>query len=140
LADIHDRMPLVLPRPVWRAWLDPDSPDVGALLTALDEELVAALELRPISNAVNKVGNNGPRNLPTGARSISIDRRRAHRGIARSYTCVLLKLMLAFYQEILPREYKSARVVPRESIPCWVVDSMRLEDYAACGSELAQNP
>jgi len=60
LAGIHDRMPLMLPRPVWRQWLDPDSPEVSALLTAPDEELVAALELRPISDAVNKVGNNGP--------------------------------------------------------------------------------
>jgi putative SOS response-associated peptidase YedK len=61
LADVHDRMPLVLPRSAWRQWLDPDSPEVGGLLTPTDEELVAALELRPISDAVNKVGNNGPR-------------------------------------------------------------------------------
>ncbi|HET8640411.1 MAG TPA: SOS response-associated peptidase [Pseudonocardiaceae bacterium] len=60
LAEIHDRMPLMLPNSAWQRWLDPDLADVSSLLTGPDEDLVAALDLRPVSASVNKVGNNGP--------------------------------------------------------------------------------
>jgi putative SOS response-associated peptidase YedK len=60
LAEIHDRMPLILPAQAWRAWLDPDSADVGELLTPPAAHLVAALELRPVSTAVNNVRHEGP--------------------------------------------------------------------------------
>ena len=55
LAQVHDRMPLVLPPSAWAAWLDPDrAPDdeaVAALLAPPSPELVARLELRPVSPA-----------------------------------------------------------------------------------------
>lgn len=58
LADIHDRMPLLLTPDHWAAWLDPDAPDPGELLTpSLD--LIETLELRPVSSKVNNVRNNG---------------------------------------------------------------------------------
>lgn len=60
LTDIHDRMPLLLPRESWAAWLDPDVEDVSELLGPPPPELVSALELRPVSSAVNSVRNNGP--------------------------------------------------------------------------------
>ncbi len=64
LAQVHDRMPLVLPPSAWDAWLDPDTAAdaeaVAALLAPPSAELVAALELRPVSPAVNSVRNNGP--------------------------------------------------------------------------------
>ena len=60
LADIHDRMPLVLPAQAWQSWLDPDSPDPSDLLVPPPAELVAALELRPVSTAVNNVRHEGP--------------------------------------------------------------------------------
>lgn len=60
LTEVHDRMPLMLPQSAWQRWLDPDESDVASLLTGPDEQLIAGLELRPISDAVNKVGNNGP--------------------------------------------------------------------------------
>lgn len=64
LARVHDRMPLVLPRSAWDAWLDPDSgsdaESVAALLAPPSAELVAALDIRPVSRAVNNVRNNGP--------------------------------------------------------------------------------
>jgi putative SOS response-associated peptidase YedK len=59
LTEIHERMPLLLPRESWAAWLNPDLEDVSELLTPTPE-LVAALELRPVSDAVNSVRNNGP--------------------------------------------------------------------------------
>ena len=64
LAQVHDRMPLVLPPSAWAAWLDPDrTPDdeaVAALLAPPSPELVAQMELRPVSPRVNNVRNNGP--------------------------------------------------------------------------------
>jgi putative SOS response-associated peptidase YedK len=60
LADIHDRMPVLLGPEAWTAWLDPDRADVAELLAGPDLAQVHALELRPVSDAVNSVRNNGP--------------------------------------------------------------------------------
>jgi putative SOS response-associated peptidase YedK len=60
LAEIHDRMPLVLPRRAWDRWLDPKVGDPSDLLKSWDEVAGEHLELRPVSPAVNKVDNNGP--------------------------------------------------------------------------------
>lgn len=64
LAQIHDRMPLLLPPSAWDAWLDPDvgadDDAVTALLAPPSAELVGALALRPVSPLVNSVRNNGP--------------------------------------------------------------------------------
>ncbi|WP_214404186.1 SOS response-associated peptidase [Pseudonocardia lacus] len=64
LAQVHDRMPLVLPPDAWDAWLDPDTGKDDEAITRLlappSPELVARLELRAIGSAVNSVRNNGP--------------------------------------------------------------------------------
>jgi putative SOS response-associated peptidase YedK len=60
LAEIHDRMPLVLPRSAWARWLDPDVDDPSELLVPWDEASGEHLELRPVASLVNKVDNNGP--------------------------------------------------------------------------------
>jgi putative SOS response-associated peptidase YedK len=60
LAEIHDRMPLVLPRTAWARWLDPAERDPADLLTSWDEVSGEHLELRPVATLVNKVDNNGP--------------------------------------------------------------------------------
>lgn len=58
LAEIHDRMPLILAEDDWDAWLNPDAP--------LDPKLVArspdpyGIDVRPVSTLVNSVRNNGP--------------------------------------------------------------------------------
>ncbi|HJQ45973.1 MAG TPA: SOS response-associated peptidase [Amycolatopsis sp.] len=59
LTDVHDRMPLLMTRDTWANWLDPDRSDVADLLTP-PRDLVDTLELRPISDKVNNVRNNGP--------------------------------------------------------------------------------
>lgn len=59
LADIHPRMPLVLPRDHWGSWLDPEREDPTALLEPAPD-LLAGLELRPIGSEVGNVDNNGP--------------------------------------------------------------------------------
>ncbi|MGH3685009.1 MAG: SOS response-associated peptidase [Pseudonocardiaceae bacterium] len=60
LAEIHDRMPLILPSQAWPTWLDPDCHDPGELLAPPPARLVSALELRPVSTAVNNVRRDGP--------------------------------------------------------------------------------
>ena len=70
LEEIHPRMPLVLPRDRWAAWLDPAREDVEALAGPTPSEVVEGLELRPVSTAVNSVKNNGPE-LETRVESVS---------------------------------------------------------------------
>jgi putative SOS response-associated peptidase YedK len=60
LSQVHDRMPLVLPRDAWARWLDPSVKDPSDLLSAWDEAKGEHLELRPVSTTVNSVDNNGP--------------------------------------------------------------------------------
>ena len=59
LTGIHDRMPLILPASEWAAWLDPRI-DPGDMLAPPAEQLVAALELRPVGAAVGNVANDNP--------------------------------------------------------------------------------
>jgi putative SOS response-associated peptidase YedK len=59
LAEIHDRMPLVLPSGAWARWLDPAITDPADLLVPWDEARGAHLELRPVATTVNRVENNG---------------------------------------------------------------------------------
>jgi len=60
LVRVHGRMPLVLPRAAWGAWLDPGREDVTDLLMPPDPALVAGLELRPVGPEVGNVANDGP--------------------------------------------------------------------------------
>jgi putative SOS response-associated peptidase YedK len=60
LVDIHHRMPLILPKEHWETWLNPDTHDVSSLLAPPSLDVVDTLELRPVSNRVNNVRNNGP--------------------------------------------------------------------------------
>jgi putative SOS response-associated peptidase YedK len=58
LAEIHDRMPLMLDEGDWDRWLDPDSPLDPELLTVRAD--LSRLEIREVSTLVNSVRNNGP--------------------------------------------------------------------------------
>jgi putative SOS response-associated peptidase YedK len=59
LTAVHHRMPLMLPRSSWAAWLDPVREDVTDLLVP-DLGLVDGMELRPVGPAVGTVANDGP--------------------------------------------------------------------------------
>jgi putative SOS response-associated peptidase YedK len=59
LAEVHERMPLLLPSTAWTRWLDPSIQDPSDLLVPWDEAAGEHLELRAVSTAVNKVDNNG---------------------------------------------------------------------------------
>jgi putative SOS response-associated peptidase YedK len=60
LAEIHDRMPLVLARESWARWLDPGVASPTDLLQAWDEAEGEHIELRPVSSRVNSVKNDDP--------------------------------------------------------------------------------
>lgn len=60
LAEIHDRMPLVLARDTWARWLDPTEKEPVDLLRPWDEAHGELLELRPVSSRVNKVDHDDP--------------------------------------------------------------------------------
>ncbi|MEV0946056.1 SOS response-associated peptidase [Rhodococcus sp. NPDC049939] len=59
LEDVHDRMPLVMPRDRWAAWLDPDHAASTDLL-AVSPDAVSGITVRRVSTLVNSVKNNGP--------------------------------------------------------------------------------
>ncbi|WP_174236992.1 SOS response-associated peptidase [Mycobacterium basiliense] len=65
LAEIHDRMPLMLAESDWDAWLNPDAPLDQELLTHPRDARDTAQ--RQVSTLVNSVRNNGPELLePVG--------------------------------------------------------------------------
>lgn len=57
---IHDRMPQIVPKEHWQAWLDPAMKDSDRALTLLTPATVGGLEAFPVSTNVNAVRNNGP--------------------------------------------------------------------------------
>jgi putative SOS response-associated peptidase YedK len=59
LTEVHDRMPLLLAPQAFERWLDPDASDVADLLVPAGDDIVDAIELRPVSDKVNNVRNNG---------------------------------------------------------------------------------
>ena len=60
MAEIHDRMPVILPRSAWSTWLDADNQDIetlsGLLIPAPDD----ILKIQAVGTAVNDVRNRGP--------------------------------------------------------------------------------
>jgi putative SOS response-associated peptidase YedK len=59
VGHIHDRMPLMVERDRWSAWLDPRSPQ-DHLLELLVPAAPGRLEAYPVSTLVSNVRNNGP--------------------------------------------------------------------------------
>ena len=60
VADIHDRMPVMLPPSAWAEWLDRDNGDVETLGKFLVPAPASLYALHPVSRAVNNVQENGP--------------------------------------------------------------------------------
>jgi putative SOS response-associated peptidase YedK len=59
LADIHDRMPLLLPADRFASWLAGNE-ESTKLLRPPPADLLAAIEVRPVGPAVGDVRNDGP--------------------------------------------------------------------------------
>lgn len=60
VAEVHDRMPVMLPPDRWDAWLDRDLHDTDVLQGFLVPAPAELFEIHPVSTDVNKVANNGP--------------------------------------------------------------------------------
>lgn len=60
VAELHDRMPVILPPDTWELWLDPEVTDVDALTSVLGPCPAEVLQCWPVSTAVNSVRNDGP--------------------------------------------------------------------------------
>lgn len=60
VATVHDRMPLILPRESFAAWLDPDAKDAAALEPLLRPFPADGMTATPLSPFVNNVRNEGP--------------------------------------------------------------------------------
>jgi hypothetical protein len=59
LAEVHDRMPLILPRERWPEWLAGGG-DASVLLQPMSPAELATIEVRPVRPDVGNVRNNGP--------------------------------------------------------------------------------
>lgn len=59
LAEVHDRMPLLLPPGRWATWLG-GGEDQAELLVPPPVDWLARLEVRPVGRAVGDVRNDGP--------------------------------------------------------------------------------
>jgi len=69
VAKLHNRMPIILDRPAWNAWLDPSTADREGLEELLRHSAPPLAE-HAVSTLVNKVANNVPEciaPLETGA-------------------------------------------------------------------------
>jgi putative SOS response-associated peptidase YedK len=60
LADLHDRMPVIVPENAWDRWLEPAPPDPGELLGLLIPTDEVELDVHAVSRAVNDVRRDGP--------------------------------------------------------------------------------
>jgi putative SOS response-associated peptidase YedK len=60
MAELHDRMPVVLARDAWATWLSTDHADLGELRGLLAPCPASDLEAHPVSARVNDVRNEGP--------------------------------------------------------------------------------
>jgi putative SOS response-associated peptidase YedK len=60
IADLHDRMPVVLPPDAWPAWLDVARTDPGELRGVLVPAEDVPMEIYPVPQLVNNVRSDGP--------------------------------------------------------------------------------
>jgi putative SOS response-associated peptidase YedK len=60
LADLHDRMPVVISKEAWARWLAPSPADPGELLGLLVPNESVELRVQAVSRLVNDVRQDGP--------------------------------------------------------------------------------
>jgi putative SOS response-associated peptidase YedK len=60
VGHLHERMPMTVLPEHWEAWLDPRVSDVEELRALMAPPAAGALEIYPVSTAVNSIRNNGP--------------------------------------------------------------------------------
>lgn len=66
MADLHHRMPVVLPENLWATWLEATEKEAPYLHEVITNAGVPRLEARTVTDRVNNVRNDGPELLETG--------------------------------------------------------------------------
>ncbi len=66
MADLHHRMPVVLPENLWATWLEATEKEAPYLHEVVTNAGVPRLEARTITDRVNNVRNDGPELLEPG--------------------------------------------------------------------------
>lgn len=69
MAPIHDRMPVMLERAQWDAWLDRRRQDPAEIASLLAPSAPETMRAWPVSKAVNRAGNDGPALIEPSART-----------------------------------------------------------------------
>jgi len=71
MADLHDRMPVILKPDTYDAWLDSDQQDAQAASRLLKPYAADKMAAWPVSTYVNKAGNEGPQCIePAGQQGL----------------------------------------------------------------------
>ena len=60
MADLHDRMPVLVPDDAWDRWLDPTPAEPSELLAMLNPTDDIALRIYAVNRHVNDVRRDGP--------------------------------------------------------------------------------
>ena len=60
VSSIHDRMPVILPKAAWDAWLDPNNRDPEAVTDLVVSLPAPDLSEHAVSTLVNRVANDIP--------------------------------------------------------------------------------
>jgi putative SOS response-associated peptidase YedK len=60
VAELHDRMPVIIPDDAWARWLDPRPAEPGELRALLEPTDAVSLEIASASRLVNDVRHDGP--------------------------------------------------------------------------------
>jgi len=60
LADLHDRMPVVVPEAAWSSWLSAGGGDTGELIGLFQPNEAVDLRIQAVSRLVNDVRQDGP--------------------------------------------------------------------------------
>jgi putative SOS response-associated peptidase YedK len=60
MVDLHDRMPVLIPREAFAAWLDPGNADLSALAHLVEPAPAGSVHLAAAHPRVNAVRNEGP--------------------------------------------------------------------------------
>jgi len=74
VKEVHERMPVILPREAWSAWIGVEKADPAKLMDLVRAAPVPGLEVVPVSKLVNSPRNDGPEILAPA--SVSPARRR----------------------------------------------------------------
>ena len=60
MRPIHERMPVIIPKPAWTTWLNPRFDDAGAIASLLAPYDASLMEARPVSRRVSNAREQGP--------------------------------------------------------------------------------